>query len=138
VGALFGEAVVIPNPALMPDFRYHIKQRGGMLAKGRLLGIQFEVLMADGLYERLGRRAVEQAGRIRAALAEQGFGFRYDSLSNQLFPILPKAARESLGREFSFSLLQRLDDDLAVIRICTSWATTDEAVDRLIAHIKQL
>ena len=86
VGALFGEAVVISNPALARDFRYLIKQRGGMLAKGRLLGVQFETLLEDGLYFRLGENGVEQARKLSQAFQAKGYPMRYDSPTNQLFP----------------------------------------------------
>ncbi len=90
VGALFGEAVVITNPALKQDFRYLIKQRGGMLAKGRLLGLQFETLFTDGLYFELGKRADELALRLKKAFLDKGYGLAYDSYTNQQFPILPE------------------------------------------------
>ena len=95
-GFLFGEAVVIVNDALKKDFRYMIKRSGGMLAKGRLLGVQYEVMFADGLYEALASRAVEQAGRIREALLDKGIELLSDSPTNQLFPILTKTQRAAL------------------------------------------
>ncbi len=138
VGALFGEAVVIPNPALRRDFRYFIKQRGGMLAKGRLLGIQFECLLEDGLYFRLGEQAVEQALRIRAAFEEKGFPLRYDSRTNQQFPILPDALLPRLGEKYAFSFWEKADEGHSVVRFCTSWHTTAEQVDALLSDIQKL
>ena len=137
-GALFGEAVVIANPALQTDFRYHIKQRGGMLAKGRLLGIQFDALFTDGLYERITRQAVDQALRIRAALQKRGVPMLIDSPTNQQFPILTHAQRAALEKQFVLSHWERVDEDHDAIRICTSWATRQENVDRLIAAIEAM
>ncbi len=141
VGALFGEAVVITNEALKTDFRYHIKQRGGMLAKGRLLGIQFATLFAEekdgaeALYWRISRHAVEQAMRIRAAFAAKGVTFRYDSPTNQQFPVLDAETRAALGKKYAFSLWEKLDGERAAVRVCTSWATRTENVDALVADI---
>lgn len=134
-GALFGEAVVIVNDALKKDFRYNIKQNGGMLAKGRLLGIQFLTLFEDGLYFELSRHAVRQAMRIREAFAAKGFGFLVDSPTNQQFPVLDNETMERLSGDFLFSLWKKLDDEHTAVRFCTSWATREEAVDALIAAI---
>ena len=134
-GALFGEAVVIVNDALKKDFRYCIKQNGGMLAKGRLLGIQFLTLFEDGLYFQLSEHAVSQAMRIRDAFESKGFGFLVQSPSNQQFPILDNATMERLSSDFLFSFWQRVDDTHTAVRFCTSWATRPEAVDALIAAL---
>ena len=138
VGAFFGEAVVIPNEALKRDFRYFIKQRGGMLAKGRLLGIQYECLMENGLYFDLGRQAVELALRLRAAFEEKGIPLRYDSRTNQQYPILTKEQLARLGEKYAFSFWEQVDDDRAAVRFCTSWHTSPEQVDALIADIRAL
>lgn len=138
VGALFGEAVVICDPALQRDFRYMIKRQGGMLAKGRLLGIQFETLFADGLYEQLGRHAVELAGRVRRAFEEKGVEMAYPSHTNQQFPILTQAQREKLGEKYAFSFWEQVDEDRAAVRFCTSWATREEDVDALVSDIANL
>ncbi|MBQ8049647.1 MAG: aminotransferase class I/II-fold pyridoxal phosphate-dependent enzyme [Bacteroidales bacterium] len=134
-GALFGEAVVIVNDALKKDFRYCIKQNGGMLAKGRLLGIQFLTLFEDGLYFQLSEHAVSQAMRIRDAFESKGFGFLVQSHSNQQFPILDNATIERLSSDFLFSFWQKVDDTHTAVRFCTSWATRPEAVDALIAAL---
>ena len=134
-GALFGEAVVIVNDALKKDFRYNIKQNGGMLAKGRLLGIQFQTLFEDGLYFELSRHAVAQAMRIRDAFRAKGYSFLVDSPTNQQFPILHNDMLESLSGKFKFSIWQKVDEEHTAVRFCTSWATTAEAVDALIASI---
>ncbi len=138
VGALFGEAVVICDPALQRDFRYMIKRQGGMLAKGRLLGIQFETLFTDGLYEQLGRHAVELAGRVRQAFEEKGVEMAYPSHTNQQFPILTQAQRDKLGEKYAFSFWEQVDEDRAAVRFCTSWATREEDVDALVADIANL
>ena len=134
-GALFGEAVVIVNDALKKDFRYCIKQNGGMLAKGRLLGIQFLTLFEDGLYFQLSEHAVSQAMRIRDAFESRSFGFLVQSSSNQQFPILDNATMERLSSDFLFSFWQKVDDTHTAVRFCTSWATRPEAVDALIAAL---
>ena len=134
-GALFGEAVVIPTPALQKDFRYHIKQRGGMLAKGRLLGIQFEALFADGLYQRITAQAVEQAQRIRAAFAARGIDMLIDSPTNQQFPILTKDQQAFLARDFAFTHWGAVDARHDAVRFCTSWATREESVQALLDAI---
>ena len=140
-GALFGEAVVF-NPDASPvaaglsrDFRYHIKQNGGMLAKGRLLGIQFETLLQDDLYWRAARHALRQAARLREAFAQRGYPFLADSPTNQQFPILPNDLIARLRRNFSFEDWQKMDPEHTAVRFVTSWATSDEAVDALIAAL---
>lgn len=138
VGALFGEAVVITNPEIKPDFRYHIKQRGGMLAKGRLLGIQFDALFTDGLYFEIAGRAVSQARRIAQACTDAGCAFFADSPTNQQFPVFPDAALQKLGEKYVYSYWARVDETHSAIRLCTSWATTDENVDALCADITDI
>ena len=137
VGALFGEALVISNPDIAQDFRYMIKQRGGMLAKGRLLGLQFDTLLADGLYFSIARRANELADQIRAALKDAGFELFVPGSSNQIFAVLPDSVLARLNEDFVFSPQQRIDAEHRVVRICTSWATTQENVDALCAALKK-
>lgn len=138
VGAMFGEAVVIVNPELNTRFRYMIKQRGGMLAKGRLLGVQFSALMEDGLYFKIGKKAVDQAMRIRAALLEKEIPLLVDSPTNQLFPIFSDDQAEALEAEFDLSFFERIDESHVALRVCTSWATPDDYVDQFIEAIKAL
>ena len=138
VGALFGEAVVISSPALQRDFRYCIKRHGGMLAKGRLLGLQFEALFEDGLYLQLGRHGVEQALRIREACLRRGLPLHFDSRTNQQFPVLTRAQRERLEEQYACTFWEQLDDDRAVVRFCASWATDPAAVDALTADLLSL
>lgn len=131
VGALFGEAVVIANKELATDFRYLIKQRGGMLAKGRLLGLQFDTLFKDDLYFKIAQKANEYAEIIRAKLKSLGYGFMVENTTNQLFPILPDAVLFELEKDFCFSDMGRIDGSHRAVRICTSWATTKENVELL-------
>ncbi len=138
VGALFGEAVVITNPALNRDFRYMIKQQGGMLAKGRLLGLQFQTLMENDLYFTIARGAVAQAQRIRAALKAKGLPLLVDSPTNQLFPIFTSAQAEQIGKRFELSFWEQVDEGRAALRVCTSWATPDAYVDAFIAAVEAL
>ena len=138
VGALFGEAVVIPNQILARDFRYHIKQRGGMLAKGRLLGLQFLALLEDGLYAEMSRHAVLLAQGLRRCLQEAGYAFLYESPSNQLFPILPDAHLAALEEKYVFNLVERRDGGTTAVRMCTSWATDPQDVKTLMEDIRAL
>ena len=132
---MFGEAVVITNPALKTDFRYHIKQRGGMLAKGRLLGIQFDELFTDDLYFKISEKAVQQAKRIAKACEDAGCAFFAPSPTNQQFPIFPDTALEKLAEKYKYSYWARVDETHSAVRLCTSWATTDENVDALCKDI---
>ena len=134
-GALFGEAVVIVNESLKKDFRYFIKQNGGMLAKGRLLGIQFQTLFEDGLYFELSRHAVALAMEIRDAFATKGYDFLVESPSNQQFPILPDDVLERLSKDFRFSVWKKVDPTHTAVRLCTSWATSEDAVKILLEAI---
>ncbi len=136
VGALFGEAVVITNEALKRDFRYSIKRHGGMLAKGRLLGLQFATLFTDNLYMNIARHAIDEAMRIKEALHEEGIKFLIDSPTNQQFPIFTNAQLEMLGKKYRFSIWQQMDKEHTAVRICTSWGTKSENVDQLIEDIK--
>lgn len=130
-GALFGEAVVIANPELKQDFRYAIKQNGGMLAKGRLLGIQFETLFEHGLYLQLGRHGDETAYQVRDIFRRAGCPLLFDSPTNQQFPILSAAAYAKLEHTARGEFWCKVDQQHNAYRFCTSWATTPEAVARL-------
>ena len=138
VGALFGEAVVIASPVLKKDFRYLMKQRGAMLAKGRLLGIQFAALFRDDLYFRIAEHADKLAMRLRQAFTEKDWPLLYDSFTNQQFPIAPKAELERLAGKYSFGFWQHMDEAHSAVRFCTSWATTEDAVEALISDIRAL
>ena len=137
-GALFGEAVVITNDALKANFRYCIKQGGGMLAKGRLLGVQFAALFEDGLYLDASRGAVRQAARIREAFEAKGIGFLVDSPTNQVFPILTAGQKAAMAERFGFETWQKLPDGRTGVRFCTCWATPEANVDALVKAIETL
>ena len=137
-GALFGEAAVIINPALKDDFRTIMKQGGAVLAKGRLLGLQFETLFTDGLYYKICRHGVELALQIKAAVQERGLGFVTDSTTNQQFIIFPQAMYDELSKQFALAPWEYMDDGRIAARICTSWATDPTQVDRLCSMIKAL
>ena len=136
VGALFGEAVIITNESLKLDFRYSIKRHGGMLAKGRLLGIQFAALFTDGLYMQIAQHAIDEAMHIKTALQAKGIELLFDSHTNQQFPIFSNAQLAKLSKTFRFSVWQQVDDTHTAVRICTSWATTHENVNKLIDAIE--
>ena len=138
VGALFGEAVVITNPALKADFRYLIKQRGAMLAKGRLLGVQFDALMEDGLYFTISAHAARMAVKLRDCFASLGYAFFMPPQTNQLFPILPGSVRAALAEKYTFIEMDWIDVDRRACRFCTSWATKEENVDALCADLERI
>lgn len=137
VGALLGEAVVIVNPKLQKDFRYFMKQKGAMLAKGRILGLQFLALFENGLYFKLAKHADDMAQIIRRACADAGYTFLYDSPTNQQFPVMPNDIVKRLEEDYAFAHIKRLDRSRTAIRICTSWATREEDVRQLAADIRK-
>lgn len=131
-GTLLGEAIVIPNPSLAKDFDFHIKQRGGLLAKGRLLGIQFKVLFEDDLFFTLTRHANAMAGKLSEAFVRAGHCLDAPTESNQVFPILPDAVIEALQEQFDFYTWRKIDERNSVIRMVTSWASETEQIDAFI------
>lgn len=130
-GALIGEAAVVPDPKLIPHFFTRIKQHGALLAKGRLLGAQFDELFKDGLYFEIGKKAVAQARRIEQRLSEHGIPLLFKSPTNQVFFILSRQKMEELGRHVEYSFWEWRGGD-AVARLSTSWATRDEDVEALL------
>ncbi len=137
-GALLGEALVICREELKEEFRYLIKQRGAMLAKGFVIGIQFEELFRDELYFDLARHANRMAGKIAVALKECGYSFQAAPVTNQLFPILPDLLIHQLEKNFKFLVMERYDEGHSIIRLVTSWATTEESVERLCEFLHQI
>ena len=137
-GALMGEAVVINHEDLKKDFRYIIKQKGGMLAKGRLLGIQFIGLFENGLYEEVGRHTIRLADKLRSAIREMGIPYYNENTTNQIFIVLKDSQIEVLSKEFALGYTERVDENHSVMRICTSWATKEENVDALIEALKAI
>lgn len=135
---LFGEALVIVNNALKPYFRNVMKQHGGMLAKGRLLGVQFAAILQDDLWLQTARHANELAQRLAAALTAMGVPLYAASPTNQVFPIFTNAQVEALRQDFSFEFIARVDENHSAIRFVTSWATRPEDVDALICAVRSL
>lgn len=136
VGALFGEAVVITNKMLQEDFRYIIKQKGGMLAKGRLLGIQFLELFKDGLYFEISKHAIDMAKLLKNGLKEIGYNFYVESVTNQQFVIVPDEKLKELDGKYGYEYQMRYDETSSVVRFCTSWATKEENVLKLLEDMK--
>jgi len=137
-GALLGEALVIVHDALKPDVRFIIKQRGAMLAKGAVIGAQFQALFRDGLFFDLATHADAQARRLREALVAAGIAFAFDSPSNQLFPILPTSVVEQLEDKYEFHRWQPHGQGYQVIRLVTSWATSETAVQAFCQDLRRL
>ena len=137
-GALFGEAVVITNDKLKKDFRYSIKRHGGMLAKGRLLGVQFLTLMENNLYFDICKQAVDYALEIRKAFEAKGVEMYGTSMTNQQFPILSEGQMKHFDGKFAYEYWGRYDDSHHIVRFCTSWATKQENMDALLAHIAEM
>lgn len=131
IGALFGEALVISKETLKEDFRYILKQKGGMLAKGRLLGLQFVALFEENLYFEMSTHANNMAMLIKKACIEKGYPFLTDSTTNQQFPILPNKVLDKLKQNFEYSFWQKIDDNHSAVRFCTSWATDIKAINEL-------
>lgn len=138
VGALFGEAFVITNESIKKNFRYCMKQRGGMLAKGRLLGIQFDTLFEDNLYSSISKHAIDMAMKIKKAFCDKGYQLLYNSNTNQQFPIIPNDILSHLSKKYSFCLWEKIDENNSAVRFCTSWATKKEDVDELVKDIQNL
>ena len=131
VGALFGEAVVIMNESLKKDFRFIMKQRGGRMAKGRLLGVQFDALFTDDLYFKISRHAIDMAHQIRDIFVSAGYPLLFDSPTNQQYPIMPDTELAEIGKRFGYEYWERVDADHSGVRFCASWATKQEHVDAL-------
>ena len=141
VGALFGEAVVFSDKEMHRSFRYAINQHGGMLAKGRLLGIQFAELLRGGndcLYFKLAKHANNEAMRIRRTFEEKNIPMWIPSVTNMQFPALTKEQQEILAKKYLFEIWGRYDENRDIVRFCTSWATRTEAVDELCNDIRLL
>ncbi|MEZ2715954.1 threonine aldolase [Niallia circulans] len=135
-GALMGEALVLKKDSLKEDFRYHIKQKGAMLAKGRVLGIQFYELFKDNLFFELAEHANRLAERLTTALAEKGYRFLTQASTNQVFPIVSNDKIIELQKNYHFNIWGKIDKEHSAIRLVTSWATKEEEVERFINHLK--
>ena len=132
-GALYGEAVVVPKHDAIPHLFTMIKQHGALLAKGRIAGLQFDVLFTEGLYERIGRPAAEAADRIREALKQKGYELAFGSPTNQVFILMSPEDAGTLAEKVEMSFMEQAEDGRWLMRICTSWATTAADTDALIA-----
>lgn len=135
VGALFGEAVVFTKPDLVENFFTIIKQQGGLLAKGRLLGIQFDVLFSDGLYLNIAKHAIAMAEKLKQGFAAKSYPFYFDSPTNQQFIILTDEQMQRLSEKVSFGFWEALGDGRTVVRFATSWATQEKDVEALLRLI---
>lgn len=136
-GALLGEALVICQDSLKEDFRYHMKQKGALLAKGRLLGIQFLELFRDDLYFELARNANKTAAILSEGISKAGFTFLIHSPSNQIFPIFPNALIQKLEEKYLFNVWEKIDAEHSVIRLVTSWATQEDVVQAFLEDMKK-
>jgi len=137
-GALLGEAIVFNQEDIAPEFDYALKQKGALLAKGRLLGIQFLELFKNNLYFDLAKHANKMAMKIAKAIEDRGYSFYTKATTNQIFPILPKTLIEKLSDKYLFYEWDNIDDKHSAIRIITSWATDEKRVDEFIEDIKHL
>ena len=132
VGALLGEAIVFTKKNTPKHFMTRVKQHGALLAKGRLLGIQFDTLFSDDLYKKIGKHAIELAEKLKKALYEKNYKFYLESPTNQQFIIIENKKMEELSKNVSFSFWEKYDENHTVIRFATSWATTEKDLEELI------
>ena len=140
-GALFGEALVIRNPIIGENFRYMIKRQCNMMAKGRLMGVQFEALLeggADSIYFAMAKHANDLAEKLRRGLSDMGVAFYSNSPTNQIFPILPRRVVDALTAEFAFHEWAPEQDGMVPVRFVTGWGSTEAEVDALLARVKDL
>lgn len=137
-GALFGEAIVINNEDLKEDFRYMMKQKGAMLAKGRMLGIQFLELFKEDLYFELAAHANDMAMKMKEGLQQLGFEFYTDSYTNQLFVIMRNDMVEELEKNYQVTWYEKYDEQSSIIRFVTSWSTPEEVIDEFLEDMKEL
>jgi threonine aldolase len=137
-GALLGEAIVINNERLKQNFRFHLKQKGALLAKGRVMGIQFMELFRNNLFFEMGAHADFMALKMAKAIEESGYKFLNQPVSNQIFPVFPDKLIEKLGEKYGFHIWKKIDADNSAIRLVTSWATTEKAVDDFIDDLSGL
>lgn len=135
-GALFGEAVVIFHDDLKQNFRFSMKQRGAMLAKGRLLGLQFSVLFENNRYLELADHAVKMAQKLQKGMEELGISFFVKTTTNQIFPIFEQSLMERMAEKFQFQLWEQLDDNKSAVRFVTSWACEEQAVEECLNYLQ--
>ncbi|WP_347557790.1 aminotransferase class I/II-fold pyridoxal phosphate-dependent enzyme [Robbsia sp. KACC 23696] len=136
VGALLGEAIVVCNPALKEDFAFHVKQRGAMLAKGRVLGLQFQALFGSGdIFLRNAEHANAMAAKLASGIIGSGHALQSATVTNQVFAILPDAVIATLKQDFAFYVWGAAPDAHSVVRLVTSWATDEHQVDRFLQRL---
>ena len=135
-GALIGEAIVIVNPDLKDRFRYNLRQRGGLLAKGRAVSLQFLELFRDDLYFEIANHANSQARQLAAGIRECGFQILVDAPTNQVFPIFPNALIERLEKDYGFHVWEKFDAQSSVVRLVTSWATPADAITEFLNTLR--
>ena len=136
-GALFGEAIVICNDDLKPDFRFHLKQKGALIAKGAVIGLQFEALMRNGLFDKLAKHACTTACKLADGITKAGYDILYPVDANMVFPILPAPVVEKLHSLYSFHDWEKLGD-MTAVRFVISWATPEKAVDELLDDLHMI
>lgn len=136
-GALIGEAIVINTPELQKNFLYNVKQRGALLAKGRLFGIQFLELFKNDLFFTLGAHANQMARKLSSGITDLGFGFLTPTCTNQIFPVFPNAIIAALQQDYAFFIWEKIDADKSVVRLVTCWATEEDAVDEFIRDLEK-
>lgn len=134
-GALLGEAIVIINPELTKVLGYHLKQRGALMAKGRILGVQFLELFKDDLFFELANHANSMAMKLSRAIKSNGYSFLTESTSNQIFPILPNSLISELSKKYGFYIWKKIDENTSAIRLVTSWATDEKMVEQFITEL---
>ncbi len=137
-GALLGEAIVIVNKNLQDNFRYVLKQRGALLAKGRLLGVQFLELFSNNLFYELGSHGNKMAEKMAIGIGELGYNFASVTESNQLFPILLNKVIERLGEYFDFYIWEKYNNESSVIRLVTSWTTTEDVIEKFVSTLSKV
>lgn len=137
-GALLGEALVIVNQDLKENFRYHLKQKGALLAKGRILALQFLALFTDNLFFELAKHGNRMAEQLAKGIKDMGYGFLVPSSTNQIFPIFPDAIIKELQKDYGFYVWQKKEQGVSAIRLVTSWATREESVSGFLEDLKKL
>ncbi len=135
-GALIGEAIVVVNPELQDHFRYNLRQRGGLLAKGRAVSLQFLELFRDDLYFEIARHANKLAAQLEAGIRYCGFKTLVETPTNQVFPIFSNPVIERLQHEYGFHVWEKFDAQSSVVRLVTSWATREDAVSEFLSTLR--
>ena len=138
MGALFGECLVIVNDALKTDFRYHLKQKGAMLAKGRLLGVQFAALWRDQLYLKIGKHENECADILRDGLKKCGYTMYIESTTNQIFVIFDNQTLDYVSQKYTTTFMCKIDETHTCVRLVTSWATSKQTCHEFVDYLKQI